>query len=416
MQVGDVVPLAALAVLLTIAYRHPRGSIELLGGLLAAGVTLWSGALTGHQTATELDRLAPVVGFLAAILVVADQCRAEGLFAAIGSRLAGRPPAVLFVLVFAAAVVVTVTLSLDATVVLLTPVVVVATAGSVVGEVACVRLANSASLLLPVANLTNLLAMPRLGLTFGGFVLRMAPAWLVVLALEYVVLGRLARRERLRPAPQLPAEQAAGAPLPVPRFPTAVVALMLVGFVVSSPYGVHPVWVALAAALVLAGRGLAARRTDAVRLLHSAHLPFAVFVLCLGVVVAALGSGWLGDLVAHAVPSGPHRGDLAALLLVAALGGVLANLVNNLPATLLLVPLCAPLGTTALLSLLVGINLGASMTWTGSLANLLWRRTLRASGRPVPGRAFHLAGAATSPAAIVLAVVVLDGWSSLLGN
>ena len=117
----------------------------------------------------------PVVLFLAAILVVAETCAAEGLFAAVGDavRRAGRgdPQRVLLV-TFLAASLITAALSLDATVVLLTPVVAAAVAGSrserpVVH--ACVRLANSASLLLPVSNLTNLLALPDVDLSFMGW-------------------------------------------------------------------------------------------------------------------------------------------------------------------------------------------------------------------------------------------------------
>ena len=59
-------------------------------------------------------------------------------------------------------------------------------------------MANSASLLLPVSNLTNLLALPHLDLTFGGFALRMAPVLAVVLLVEYVGLRLLSPR---RPAP-----------------------------------------------------------------------------------------------------------------------------------------------------------------------------------------------------------------------
>ena len=63
---------------------------------------------------------------------------------------------------------VTAALSLDATVVLLTPVVLV-TANGVGARArphlyACTHLANSASLLLPVSNLTNLLAFAASGL------------------------------------------------------------------------------------------------------------------------------------------------------------------------------------------------------------------------------------------------------------
>src|SRR5205823_9239867 len=100
----------------------------------------------------ELRALAPTVGFLAAILVLAHLADAEGVFrytgsvmAAAGSR--GRP-ARLLGLVFAVASVVTAVLSLDATVVLLTPVV-FATAAALrlparPHVFACTHLANSA--------------------------------------------------------------------------------------------------------------------------------------------------------------------------------------------------------------------------------------------------------------------------------
>jgi arsenical pump membrane protein len=265
-----------------------------------------------------------------------------------------------------------------------------------------VRLANSASLLVPVANLTNLLALHELDLTFARFAVLMAPSWLVVLLVEYVVL-RLGRRRDLA----LPQPDRDGPAPDLPVFPVVVVALMLLGFVLTSPLGLAPAWVAAAAAGVLVVHRLLGGGT-AGRVVASMHLGFAVFVLGLGVVVAALGAGWFGDRVADLVP---HRPGLAGLLLVAALGAVLANVVNNLPATLLLVPLVAPLGTTSLLALLIGINVGSSLTWTGSLANLLWRRTLTASGQRAPSRAFHLTGLVASPAGIVLGVVVLHAWA-----
>ena len=93
---------------------------------------------------------------------------------------------------FVAAAVTTAALSLDTTVVLLTPVSwrwrrrrsLVSPRPAVY---ACARLANSASLLLPVSNLTNLLALPWLpSLSFAGFALVMAPVWVAVLGVEYV--------------------------------------------------------------------------------------------------------------------------------------------------------------------------------------------------------------------------------------
>jgi arsenical pump membrane protein len=112
------------------------------------------GAL-GAGRPSPLRRLAPIIGFLAAVLVLAELCDREGLFEAAGRRMAagarGRPVALLG-LVFVVGSVVTATLSLDATVVLLTPVV-FGTASRLLLRpkphvYACTHLANSASLLL----------------------------------------------------------------------------------------------------------------------------------------------------------------------------------------------------------------------------------------------------------------------------
>ena len=85
----------------------------------------------------------------------------------------------------------TAALSLDATVVLLTPVVVAPAERMRVRArphaYAAGHLANSASLLLPVSNLTNLLAFGATGLSFAGFAALMALPWLTVIGTEYVV-------------------------------------------------------------------------------------------------------------------------------------------------------------------------------------------------------------------------------------
>ena len=53
---------------------------------------------------------------------------------------------------------------------------------------------------------------------------------------------------------------------------------------------------------------------------------------------------------------------------------MLANVINNLPAVLVLLPLAAPAGPGAVLAVLLGVNIGPNLTYAGSLATLLWRR------------------------------------------
>ena len=88
---------------------------------------------------------------------------------------------------------------------------------------------------------------------------------------------------------------------------------------------------------------------------------------------------------------------------------MLANLVNNLPATLALVPLVA--GSPALvLAMLVGVNIGPNASYPGSLATLLWRRIVPRAERPSAGR-FHLIGLATIAPMLVIVTAAL--WASL---
>jgi arsenical pump membrane protein len=407
---SDVVVVAALIGMLVVAFGHPRGRVEAAVGVVCAGVTVATGLLSLHDARVALDQLAPVVAFLVTILVVADVCARAGLFVAAAERVgrwSGGSAASLFTGVFMLAAVVTATLSLDATVVLLTPVVLAAAAARSVpdepGTFACLRMANSASLLLPVSNLTNLLALPHVDLTFTGFAARTAPVLVVVLLVEYVGL-RLLFRDRL------PRSRAAVVtrPVPVPAFPVVVVVLMLAGFAAVSPFGGEPWWVSLVAALVLAVWGHRRGLARPIHLVHAMHPGFAIWVLALGIVVAGLAQGFLGDAVRDLAPTST---GLPALIGTAVLATVLANVLTNLSATLLLVPIIAPLGTTAVLAALIGLNIGSGLTWTGSLANLLWRRTLRrhatASGSGPASAAFHRVSLTLTPVSVLAAVVVL---------
>jgi arsenical pump membrane protein len=349
---------------------------------------------------------APWSGFLAAVLVLAQLCDDEGVFAACGVAMArscrGRA-ARLLVGVFVVASVVTAILSLDATVVLLTPVV-FATAASLrvppkAHVYACTHLANSASLLLPVSNLTNLLAFTASGLTFVRFGALMSLPWLVVIAVEYLVLSRFFAGDLDRPAVPVPVRHQ-----PLPVFALAVLALTLGGFVATSFAGVNPAWAAVAGVVLLGGRALAQRRTTVPRLVGAASPLFLAFLLGLGVVVRAVLDNGLGSAVDRLLPEGS---SLPALLGVAACAAVLANMVNNLPAVLALLPVAALGGAGPVLATLIGVNVGPNLTYVGSLATLLWRRVAREHEAEPDVREYTRLGLLTVPVALVGAVLAL---------
>jgi arsenical pump membrane protein len=417
---AEAISAAALIAVLGWAVVRPRGWPEAVAAVPAAAVVIGTGAISPAAALAEARRLAPVIGFLAAVLVLAQLCDDEGLFRACGAWLgrgaAGRPRRLL-ARVFAAASVITAVLGLDATVVLLTPVV-FETAARLDARpkphvYACTHLANSASLLLPVSNLTNLLAFAASGLAFPRFAALMALPWLAAIAAEYLVLPRFFAADLDAGADALPAAPAAGQPSGAPVAVLVIVAATLAGFVAASAAGISPAWAAFAGAAALAGRALAQRRTTAAAIGRSAAVPFLVFVLALGIIVQAVVAGGLGRTLGTLLPGGT---SLPALLATAALAAALANLINNLPAVLVLLPLAAPAGPGAVLAVLVGVNIGPNLTYTGSLATLLWRRVLHERGSGPSLSEFTRLGLLTVPAGLILAVLALWGSLHLIGG
>ena len=405
---SEAIALAVLAATLLAAVARPRWAPDWAVATAGALLLVAIGTLSASGARSEVGQLGPTIGFLAALLLLADGCRRAGMFDALGAGMAlgsrGRPRRLL-AMVFVAAAGTTAVLSLDATVVLLTPIV-FATAARLRTNArphvyACSHLANSASLLLPVSNLTNLLAFHASGLAFARFSILMALPWGAALVIEWLVLRRAFAGDLEHPVDR---SSAVTDRPEIPWFPVGVVALTLAGFVLSSLIGVAPVWIAAAGALVLAVR----ERPAASEVVRAAEPAFLVFVLGLGIVVRAAGEHGLSSAIDSLVP---HGTALPALLAVAGISAVVANLVNNLPATLIILPVAATSGAGAVLAMLVGVNVGPNLTYVGSLATLLWRRIVHAHDHETDMGEFTRLGVRTVPPILLVSTLAL--WLAL---
>ncbi|GAB2826967.1 ArsB/NhaD family transporter [Alpinimonas psychrophila] len=384
-----------------------RGLIAAVTLLVASVIVVATGILPWNEFVTLKDRVIPVLGFVVAITVVTELAAAAGVFAALVERLAQWGFAkrwILWLFVLGLATVSTIFLSLDTTAVLVTPVVVLLAIH--VGmppmpfALATIWLANTASLLLPVSNLTNLLAETKMAMDgpVGFAALVWAPA-LVGILVPVAVLSVMFRRS-LRGAYVVP-----------PRSPvndrhlllvSAAVLIVLLPFLVSG----LPVWMPATVAAIVLVIVFAVRQPASVSGLAGLWLvPWRPVAIAFGlfVLVDAAQVNGLAAIVGTVAGSGT---DFFSLLQLSALGTLVANGINNLPAYLVL----EPVGTSSvrLAALLIGVNLGPLITPWASLATLLWYQKVSALGVRVSWGKFALAGL------VVVAVTIPLGTLALL--
>ena len=367
-----------------------------------SAIAVLTGLLPVSDVVHLWGRVWPILLFVTAITVVAELAAAAGVFTALARQVArgGRGRAwLLWLLVVAVAAISTVFLSLDTTAVLLTPVVVVL--ARQVGlnplpfALTTVWMANTGSLLLPISNLTNLLAQQAMGdLPPAQFVALMWAAALVAMVLPMAVVFLLSRRSLL--ARYEPAARGRSSD-PVLFWTTVAVLIVLIPLLVSG----IPVWMpSTAAALVLAVAFLARQRT-AVRL---GLVPWRLllFAAALFLFVAALQSAGLGAVLGRIAGQGESP---LALLRLSLTGMLSANAVDNLPAYLALEPVAG--SPVRLAALLIGVNVGPLITPWASLATLLWHQRLTAMDAGIPWRRYILLGAVVAPVTVVASTLAL---------
>ncbi|MBM7775574.1 arsenical pump membrane protein [Actinokineospora baliensis] len=381
-----------------------------IGLLLAGGACVLVGLLPAADAGATISRLVPLLLFLGSVIILAELTATAEVFDVVATRLSilGRGHyALLFLLCLALAAVTTMGLNLDTTAVLLTPVLLALAAKLRVEALplamTTVWLANTASLLLPVSNLTNLLAADRVALAPAEFAARMWAPQLAAIVVTGVFLWVFYWRRA--------GDAKTGYAIPgrhEPRDPVLfrVAAVACVLFVVGILAGV-PIGIASSVAAGILVVAFAVRMRSALR---PALLPWRllVFVIGLFLVVETVNRHGLADLV-HALMG--DADDAAGAARAAGTGALLSNLVNNLPAYVAGESV-VPLGNhNQLLALLVGTNVGPIVTPWASLATLLWYERCVSAGVRVPMRRFvwTSAGLAVTALAATVAALLLVG-------
>jgi len=370
--------------------------------LLVGGVLLVTGVVPLLLASDLGERVWPILLFVIAITVVTELASEADLFRVVAEQAAlwghGRTW-LLWIFVVLIAVVSTTFLSLDTTAVLLTPVVVLmarhAGLPPIPFALTTVWLANTASLLLPVSNLTNLLAQHALGgISPPQFALLMWAPALVAIAVPTLVLFIIYRRQLLLRYTAVASEPASDRVL-------LIASAVVVGSLFPAFLSGVPVWIpASVGALALLGF-FAVRRRGVIRF---GLVPWQLVLLASGLfllVDAARSVGLVGFLFELA-----GKGDDPLSLLQLATSSALgSNVLNNLPTYLAFESIAG--SPVRIAALLIGVNAGCLITPWASLATLLWHSRMRSLEVDVSWPRYIALGALVVPLTVGGAVLAL---------
>lgn len=354
------------------------------------------------QLADQWSTLWPALAFLLVGVPLAALLDRLGFFEAAASVVLGdggvdRPVLGLWVL----AALTTAVLNLDTTVVLLTPLYLRLARRAGVDPIPLVviplLLASFASSVLPVSNLTTLIVVQRFDLGTLDVLAHLALPSLAATAVGWWVYRR--RFPTVLPAAAIGATRSTGSTAPPDRraliIGGAIVAGLLVGFVLGPAIGVDAWVIALAADLVL----VVLTRT----------LPWRAVPVATALLVAAIAAAVALVVPQDALRAPLHHSSPVAVGVLALAAGALANAVNNLPALLVGADGLHHM-TWGMWAWLLGVNVAAVLLPIGALANLLWLRIMRAEGERVGLRRYV---GVTLPVALpacaaAIAVLVLE--------
>lgn len=267
--------------------------------------------------------------------------------------------------------------------------------------------ANTWSMALIIGNPTNIYLAASHGVDFAAYTGEMLLPTLFAGVTSFVMLLVLFHKK-------LKAPLGGRVPAPLPMdLPTVVLGLAALGgcvvMLVISSYINLPMWIISAAFFVglyllatvlelCRRRGLLLVTRSALR----APLDVIPFVLSMFVLVMALEKVGVTNLMGEALAG---RGEVFTF---GAASFLLANVLNNIPMSVLFASVTAGAGSTgALYAAVIGSNIGAFLTPMGALAGIMWMAMLREQGVSLSFGKFTAIGAAVSIPTLAAALLGL---------
>lgn len=423
-------PAAIFAGTLFLVIRRPWNLNTGVSALLGALLALLAGSITLVDVESVIGIVWDATLALVAIMVISTLLEQAGFFrwAALHlARRAGGSGRGLFVAVILLATAVSAFFTNDATVLIVTPIVLEMVEALGFGHrallpfaMACGFMADAMSIPLAVSNLTNMIVVRYFDLSFARFALMMLLPSLACLGVTTLVLLGYYRRE----IPRRVDASGLGEPAAAIRDPflfrvgVAVVCGMILAFLFNrTAFHVPTSAIMTIGAVLLLLAALRNRVVEPWPAIRRAPWHVVAFALGMYLVVFALGKAGLTGMVAGLLQGLTARGLGVTVLGTGLLVALLSAGVNNLPGVLIGTLAVATTGAAGaigegmVMATVIGADIGPKLTPIGSLATLMWLHILEGRGLSVSwGRYLRTALVITPP---VLLATLGALWAAL---
>ena len=124
------------------------------------------------------------------------------------------------------------------------------------------------------------------------------------------------------------------------------------------------------------------------------------FILSMFVIVLALKANGITNIISSALCSG---GSIDGLTF-GFVSTISANLLNNIPMSVLFEKIVSPTNALAVYATIIGSNIGAFLTPVGALAGIMWSKILKKYGAIMPFKKFVIYGTAVAIPTLIASV------------
>jgi arsenical pump membrane protein len=423
-----VLSLAIFLPAIALVIWRPKPFNEATAAALGAAAMLIAGLVSPLQVWRVFLANDNVLLFFLGLMLISSIADQAGFFewcAFKAVKLAGGRSLWLLGGVFVLGALLTAFFSNDATALILTPIVFTLVTQLELVAVpfvfACAFVANTASMLLPMSNPINLLAVERFGITLGEYLKYLLLPSVLAIAVTMLIFALLFRKTLSKPC----GTEMLKAPVKIDSYFFAVIGglfLTAAGYLIVSLYGLPLSYPALGGALLLLSITLAFRRFNFKRVRSGISWHIFLFIVAISVLVKGLDNGGIIQFLADSISHLASHGPLQALASVTAGTALGSNLVNNWSMMMVSVSSLGTLASQApgfnkalVYGAIMGGDIGPNLTILGSLSSMLWLVLLRKRGLDIHPIQYLKLGLIVTPPMLIIGVLCLYASSRLFG-